>query len=336
MRADGQVGELARPLGDLSKRVGGPGASVRRRRSGCGVAIGLPQRRIRPLTAGGRCRPTVPERRRRSHRGKVKRDPVRSSAAPVDRLRALGPPPTIRADGQLSGAVGPALPHPRQRSRAAAPAGVESRLSPPRHFRRDDAARARGGQPPTTGEGPDLVDEPCTGGWADSAHRRAGGLPRGQRREAAAGQPGRSLRREFGGTLATAVLGDPPGGMSAHDDHPTDVRRLPRLAGGQSHPRAGPLRRQGAVLAGAGPPGDQRGPVRPGGVLLRPDRAAARPGRSCAVPARQLRPDGPAPAPQAADPGQPGVHAEGGGRPRAAHRRADQPARSTRSGSGST
>jgi hypothetical protein len=60
----------------------------------------------------------------------------------------------------------------------------------------------------------------------DSAHRRS---PRraGCRADSVGrlqpDKPGRSLRREFGGTLATAVLGDPPGGVSAHDDQPTDV-----------------------------------------------------------------------------------------------------------------
>ena len=114
-----------------------------------------------------------------------------------------------------------------------------------------------------------------------------------------------------------------PRGVSVDDDHATHLRCLPGVVGGQPQARTGPLRREVAVLVRPGPPGDERRPVRPRGVLLRSPCAAARPGRLRAVPARQLRADGPAAAPQAADPGQPGVHAEGGGRARAADRRAD-------------
>ena len=49
----------------------------------------------------------------------------------------------------------------------------------------------------------------------------------------------------------------------------------------------------------------------PAGVLLRSHGPAARAGGLHAVPARQLRADGPAAAPQAADAGQPGLHARG-------------------------
>ena len=179
----------------MSKRVGGPGASVRRRRSGCGVAIGLPQRRIRPLTAGGGAGPQLPERRRRSHRGKVKRDPGRSSAAPVDRLRAPGPPATIRADGQLSGAVGPALPHPRHRSRAAATSGVESTSARPATSAAMTPTCTR--RPaPRTGEGPVLVDEPCTGvGCSRTIRAIAATRVRGHTGHGSAGRPARGSER---------------------------------------------------------------------------------------------------------------------------------------------